>query len=143
MLEVLKGGLHTTVQDMGRQGGQSLGIPPSGAQDAFALRVANLLVGNPSGGPLVIRDDPGAAGFEITMAGLEVRAQSDMLVALTGADMGATCDGDPAPRWQAFLLRAGQQLAFGMAKSGAVPVLSVSVIIILPFSSVLKFRSPF
>ena len=60
MLEVLRGGLHTTVQDMGRQGGQSLGIPPSGAQDGFALRIANLLVGNPTGGPLILRDDPGA-----------------------------------------------------------------------------------
>ena len=62
MLEILNGGLHTTVQDMGRQGGQSLGIPPSGAQDGFALRIANLLAGNPCGGPLIIRGDPGAAG---------------------------------------------------------------------------------
>ena len=30
MIEILRGGLHTTVQDMGRRGGQSLGIPPSG-----------------------------------------------------------------------------------------------------------------
>ena len=48
MLEILNGGLHTTVQDMGRQGGQSLGIPPSGAQDGFALRIANLLAGMPA-----------------------------------------------------------------------------------------------
>ena len=125
MLEILNGGLHTTVQNMGRQGGQSLGIPSSGAQDGFALRIANLLAGNPSGGPLIIRGDPGAAGLEITMAGLEVRARSDLLVALTGADMGATCDGEPAPRWQAFLLRAGEELAFGMAKSGARAYLAV------------------
>ena len=98
MLEVLRGGLHTTVQDMSRQGGQSLGIPSSGAQDGFALRIANLLVGNPTGGPLILRDDPGAAGLEITMAGLEVRAGSDLLVAITGADMGVRCDGTPAPR---------------------------------------------
>ncbi len=125
MLEVLRGGLHTTVQDMGRQGGQSLGIPPSGAQDGFALRIANLLVGNPTGGPLILRDDPGAAGLEITMAGLEVRAGSDLLVAVTGADMGVRCDGTPAPRWQAFLLRAGQTLVFGMATSGARAYLAV------------------
>lgn len=125
MLEILNGGLHTTVQDMGRQGGQSLGIPPSGAQDGFALRIANLLAGNPSGGPLIIRGDPGAAGLEITMAGLEIRARSDLLVALTGADMGARCDGEPAPLWRAFLLRAGEELAFGMAKSGARAYLAV------------------
>ena len=125
MLEILQGGLHTTVQDMGRRGGQSLGIPPSGAQDGFALRIANLLVGNPPGGPLIIRDDPGAAGLEITMAGLEIRARSDLLVAATGADMGVTCDGAPAPMWQAFILRAGQVLAFGMATSGARAYLAV------------------
>lgn len=125
MLEILHGGLHTTVQDMGRRGGQSLGIPPSGAQDGFALRIANLLVGNPPGGPLIIRDDPGAAGLEITMAGLEIRARSDLLVAATGADMAATCDGAPAPLWQAFVLCAGQVLAFGMAKSGARAYLAV------------------
>ena len=125
MLEILQGGLHTTVQDMGRQGGQSLGIPPSGAQDGFALRIANLLVGNSPGGPLIIRDDPGAAGLEITMAGLEIRARSDLLVAATGADMGATCDGAPAPLWQAFVLCAGQVLAFGMATSGARTYLAV------------------
>jgi biotin-dependent carboxylase-like uncharacterized protein len=125
MLEVLQGGLHTTIQDMGRQGGQSLGIPASGAQDGFALRIANLLVGNPTGGPLILRDEPGAAGIEITMAGLEVCAGADLLVAATGADMHATCDGRPAPRWQAFLLRAGQVLAFGMATSGARAYLAV------------------
>ena len=125
MFEILRGGLHTTVQDMGRRGGQSLGIPPSGAQDGFALRIANLLVGNSPGGPLIIRDDPGAAGLEITMAGLEIRARSDLLVAVTGADMGATCDGAPAPCWQAFVLCAGQVLSFGMATSGARAYLAV------------------
>ncbi len=125
MLDIIAGGLHTTVQDMGRQGGQSLGIPPSGAQDAFALRIANLLVGNPGGGPLVVRDDAGLAGLEITMAGLKVRARSDLLVAITGADLGATRDGEPAPRWRAFLLGAGQMLAFGMARTGARAYLAV------------------
>ncbi len=125
MLEILTGGLHTTVQDMGRQGGQSLGIPPSGAQDGFALRIANLLVGNASGGPLVIGGDPGAAGLEITMAGLELRAPADLLVAITGADMAVTCDGRPVPRWQALILGAGRVLAFGMAKSGARAYLAV------------------
>ena len=125
MFEILQGGLHTTVQDMGRRGGQSLGIPPSGAQDGFALRIANLLVGNSPGGPLIIHDDPGAAGLEITMAGLEIRAGSDLLVAVTGADMGATCDGAPAPCWQAFVLCAGQVLSFGMATSGARAYLAV------------------
>jgi allophanate hydrolase subunit 2 len=53
MFEIIDPGAMTTVQDIGRQHSQSLGIPPSGAQDTLGLRIANLLVGNASGGPLI------------------------------------------------------------------------------------------
>ena len=125
MLEVLDGGLRTTVQDMGRRGGQALGIPPSGAQDGFALRIANLLVGNPAGGPLLLREDPGAAGLEITLGRLRLRALQDHVLALAGADTGATVDGEPAPCWSSFVLRAGQTLACAIARSGARAYLAV------------------
>ena len=125
MLEVLDGGLRTTVQDTGRRGGQALGIPPSGAQDGFALRIANLLAGNPAGGPLVVREDPGAAGLEITLGRLRLRALEDHAVALAGADTGATVDGEAVPCWSSFVLRRGRTLACGMAKSGARGYLAV------------------
>ena len=125
MLEVIHGGLRTTVQDMGRRGGQALGIPPSGAQDGFALRIANLLVGNPPGGPLVVREDPGAAGLEMTLGRLKLRALQDHLLALTGADTGATLDGEPVQCWSSFVLREGQTLACRLAMSGARAYLAV------------------
>ena len=125
MLEIIDGGLRTTVQDMGRRGGQALGIPPSGAQDGFALRIANLLVGNPPGGPLVVRDDPGAAGLEMTLGRLKLRASEDHALALTSADTGATVDGEPVPCWTSFVLRKGQTLACGLARSGARAYLAV------------------
>ncbi len=125
MLEVIDGGLRTTVQDMGRRGGQALGIPPSGAQDGFALRIANLLVGNPPGGPLLIRDDPGAAGLEMTLGRLKLRALEDHVLALTGADTGATLDGEAVPCWTSFVLHEGQTLACGLAQSGARAYLAV------------------
>ncbi|MDD9990819.1 MAG: biotin-dependent carboxyltransferase family protein [Rhodospirillales bacterium] len=125
MLEVIDGGLRTTVQDMGRRGGQALGIPPSGAQDGFALRVANLLVGNAPGGPLLIRDDPGAAGLELTLGRLKLRALQDHVLALTGADTGATVDGEAVPCWTSFVLREGQTLACGLARSGARAYLAI------------------
>ena len=125
MLEVLDGGLRTTVQDTGRRGGQALGIPPSGAQDGFALRIANLLAGNPPGGPLVVREDPGAAGLEITLGRLRLRALEDHAVALAGADTGATVDGEAVPCWSSFVVRRGRTLACGMAKSGARAYLAV------------------
>ena len=125
MLEVIDGGLRTTIQDMGRRGGQALGIPPSGAQDGFALRIGNLLVGNPPGGPLLIRDDPGAAGLEMTLGRLKLTALQDHVLALTGADTGATVDGEAVPCWTSFVLREGQTLACGLALSGARAYLAV------------------
>ena len=125
MLEVIDGGLRTTVQDMGRRGGQALGIPPSGAQDGFALRIANLLVGNPPGGPLVVRDDPGAAGLELTLGRLKLKALQDHVLALTGADTGATVDGQAVSCWTSFVLREGQTLACDLALSGARAYLAV------------------
>ena len=126
MLEVIDGGVRTTVQDMGRRAGQALGIPPSGTQDGFALRIANLLVGNPPGGPLVVREDPGAAGLEMTLGRLRIKALQDHTVALTGADTDATVDGEPAPPcWSSFVLRRGQTLACGLAQNGARAYLAV------------------
>ena len=125
MLEVLDGGLRTTVQDMGRRGGQALGIPPSGAQDGFALRIANLLAGNPAGGPLLVREDPGVAGLEMTLGRLKLRALEDHVVALAGADTGATVDGEAVPCWSSFVLRRGQTLACGLARRGARAYLAV------------------
>ena len=46
MMRVLKPGLLTTVQDLGRPGFQQYGVAVGGALDAFAARVANLIVGN-------------------------------------------------------------------------------------------------
>ncbi len=62
LIEVLKPGLATSVQDAGREGHYHLGIPPSGALDQYALRAANLLVGNA----------PTAAVLECALLGPEV-----------------------------------------------------------------------
>ena len=59
MIEVLRAGALTTVQDQGRPGWAHLGVPRSGALDPAALRLANRLVGN----------DEHAAGLEITLTG--------------------------------------------------------------------------
>ena len=60
---VTRAGFLTSVQDLGRTGFRQFGVSTSGALDSFALRVANLLVGN----------DEGAAGLEITLGGLQLR----------------------------------------------------------------------
>jgi biotin-dependent carboxylase-like uncharacterized protein len=108
-LEVLKPGLSTSVQDLGRPGYYHLGIPLSGAMDRYALIAANLLVGN----------EAGAAGLEVVFMGPEIRFTADTIIAVTGAELPPKVDGVEQPTWTAFPVKAGQVLSFGFLKSGA------------------------
>lgn len=115
-IKVLHHGLATTVQDLGRPGYFHLGIPVGGAMDRFAMRAANLLVGN----------DEGAAGLEAVFIGPKLEFTEDALVAVTGADMPAKVDGVVQPGWTAFKVKAGQTLTFDFLKSGARILIAVS-----------------
>lgn len=115
-LSIIRHGLLTTVQDLGRPGYQHLGVVVSGAMDALALRVANLLVGN----------NEDAAGLEITLLGPTLRFEADHLLALTGADLSPTFDGQPAPMHRPVAVRAGTVLAFGAARAGCRTYLAVA-----------------
>ncbi|MFF5172466.1 biotin-dependent carboxyltransferase family protein [Micromonospora sp. NPDC000089] len=75
VIEVLRAGARTTIQDPGRPGWAHLGVPRSGALDPAALALANRLVGNPQD----------AAGLEITLTGCELRPTRAVTVAVTGA----------------------------------------------------------
>ena len=101
MIEVLDGGLQTTIQDGGRPGYLSRGIPPAGAQDFYSLAIANLLVGNALTPPPLSRLPPGAAGLEMLVKGVTLRFPEETVIALAGADMGATLDGAPVEPLQA------------------------------------------
>lgn len=114
--KVLKPGLLTTVQDLGRPGYFHLGIPMGGAMDRLSLRAANLLVGNPED----------AAALEAVFLGPELEFQSDGLVAVTGADLPILLDGVEQPGWTAIPVKSGQVLSFGYLKSGARIVIAVS-----------------
>jgi biotin-dependent carboxylase-like uncharacterized protein len=114
--KVLNPGLLTTIQDLGRPGYFHLGIPLSGAMDRYALRAANLLVGN----------DEGAACLEAVFMGPQLEFETDATVAVTGADLPARVDGEPHPAWTAFPVRAGQVLSFDYLKSGARAYIAVS-----------------
>jgi len=97
-IEIVEPGTQTTVQDFpGRLGHWDVGVPPSGPMDDLSFRLGNRLVGNPAG----------AAGLECTLVGPSLRFHGEAVIALTGADMGATLDGAPVPRWRAVTVRAG------------------------------------
>jgi urea carboxylase len=107
--EVLEGGVQTTVQELpGRVGYLDLGIYPGGPMDHLGFRAANLLVGNP----------PEAAALEVTAGGFKARFDADALVAVTGADMGATLNGAALPPWESVAVGAGDVLALQQAMHG-------------------------
>lgn len=115
-LVVKRPGALATVQDLGRPGLGVLGVPPSGAMDALALRVANLLVGNPEG----------AAGIEFALAGPDVCFEVDVWVALAGSRFTARVEEREAPYLESFVVRRGQMLTLGRTLEGARGVLAVA-----------------
>jgi antagonist of KipI len=107
-VEVVKPGLLTTVQDLGRIGFQKFGVPTSGAMDRTALRAANLLVGN----------DEGAAGLEATGEGPALRPLGDVVLAVVGATMEARVDGRTVDLGRSMLVRSGHLIDLGRAARG-------------------------
>jgi biotin-dependent carboxylase-like uncharacterized protein len=115
-LEILEPGMLTTVQDLGRLGSQRLGIPVSGAMDPFALRAANVLVGN----------EPGAACLEATIIGPRIAFGGPAFVAIAGADLRPKVDGREVPCWEAILVGEGSVLEFGGSRWGARAYIAVA-----------------
>ncbi|MBD1398483.1 biotin-dependent carboxyltransferase family protein [Pontibacter sp. JH31] len=115
-LEILKPGLLTTIQDLGRYGHQKEGIIVSGAMDTFALRVANMLVGNPQH----------QAALEITLTGPTIRFTTDQLIALTGADLSPALHGEAVKMWRPLFVKQGSILEFKSPQSGCRAYLAVS-----------------
>jgi biotin-dependent carboxylase-like uncharacterized protein len=103
VIQVLEPGLFTTVQDLGREGFGPLGVSPSGAADAVALRIGNRLVGN----------EEGAAGLEMTLRGGSFQFPMGAVIALTGSHFDATLDGVPVEPWTSLLVDLCQTLRVG------------------------------
>ncbi len=115
-IEVIHGGLLTTVQDHGRYGYQADGVPVSGPMDGVAFRCANMLVDNPDQ----------AAALEITIVGPSIRFTDDAFIALSGAELGATLDGSPFRSWHAAAVRAGAVLTFHGSPTGCHAYLAIA-----------------
>ncbi|QYY83377.1 urea carboxylase [Pseudomonas germanica] len=102
--EVLSAGTQTSVQDYpGRLGYWAVGVPPSGPMDSRALRLGNRLLGNAEG----------AAALEITMSGPLLRFNCEAVIAVTGAPIGVTLEGESVPMNTALLIPAGATLHLG------------------------------
>ncbi len=107
-ITVIRPGLSSTFQDCGRHGFQHLGVPVGGAMDLRAHQLANLIAGNTG--------DP--ATLEITLIGPTLRFDAAACIAMAGADLSPTINGEPAPLGRPLVMRAGDVLAFGERRSG-------------------------
>ena len=108
ILEILSPGILTSIQDLGRYGYGRYGVAPSGALDSFALRIANLLVGN--------RSDQ--AALEITLLGPAIRALADIVVAVTGGNLQPRRNKQPIEMWRSHILKKDDILSFDLPLSG-------------------------
>ena len=107
-VEVVATGPQALVEDLGRPGHAELGVPPSGALDVPALRLANRLTGN----------DESAAGVEALLGGFAVRARTSCTVAVTGAQVTVDVDGLAVGTHAPVHLAAGQTLTLGRPPAG-------------------------
>lgn len=107
-ITIIRPGMASTFQDLGRHGHQHLGVPVSGAMDPRAHQLANLIAGN----------ECDTATLEVTLVGPELRFNTSCCIALAGADLDARVNGSTVPMYRPLIMRAGDVLSFGERRSG-------------------------
>lgn len=116
MIEILTSGLMNSVQDLGRPGYLDQGIGRGGAMDRPALRIANLLAGNPDG----------AAAIEVAVFPFRLRFLAPATYAVTGAACPARLNGTALPPWWSGPAEAGDELRLDPPAEGARAYVAVS-----------------
>ena len=116
LFKILRAGPLSTIQDLGRNGYGQYGIPTAGAMDAWALQVANLLVGN----------QRYASGLEMTLRGIKAEILSSAVLAITGGSGINTLNGKILNNWCTFKVEPGDVLDLGVITEGCRAYLSVS-----------------
>jgi biotin-dependent carboxylase-like uncharacterized protein len=115
VFQILKPGLFTTVQDVGRCGYLKYGVPISGAMDTFSHVAANLLIAN----------SPNDACLEITLIGPELQALKRTQVAITGGAISPEIDGEKVSMWQTLDVQEGDVISFGQMEGGCRAYVSI------------------
>ncbi len=115
-IAVLKPGLHTMVQDMGRRGYGRYGVPVCGPMDTVAFRAANALAGN----------DANEAGLEIVIRGPQLRFREERVIAVCGADISFRVNDEPQPTWRPVYVPKDALVTFGSVIQGVRAYLAVN-----------------
>jgi antagonist of KipI len=131
IFKVIKPGLQTTVQDLGRFGFREYGVSPSGAMDAYSLQMGNILVGN----------EIGEAALEAPLIGPVLLALHDVSIAICGGDFTPNINNLEVSLWKSMVIKEGETLSFGRVKKGARTYICVAGGIQVP--RVMKSKSTF
>ena len=121
-IRILKGGMMTTVQDLGRTGYQSQGFSVAGVMDVRSFKIANLLLDNPEN----------EAVLEFTLIGPTLEFTSATIVAITGGDFQPEVNGEPAPMYTALYMNKGDILKFKSARTGSRGYIAFSSYLDIP-----------
>ncbi len=101
-IEIEKEGIFSSIQGLGCYGFQRFGINPRGAMDRTAVRILNVLVGNPQE----------LLAMELHFPAGEIRFTEQCTFALGGADFGAEMEGHAVDCWRTHVALPDQRLRF-------------------------------
>ena len=108
MIKVLKEGLFTTIQDIGRFGYKNIGVPVSGSMDQTSAKLANLLLGN----------DESSAVLEMTLVGPTLEFMNDTYISITGADMNPSLNKQKVLQNKPLFVKKGDILYLSHSSNG-------------------------
>lgn len=115
MIKVVSPGMYSSLQDSGRYGYRSLGVPVSGAMDSFSAHLAQQLVGN--------SDD--ALLLEFAQVGPLLEFAHNVVIAVTGGSFTLSTTTMLLPMNRAISIAKGTQINFGPCSTGMYGYLAV------------------
>ena len=116
MFNIINPGILSLLQDAGRYGQHTIGLTTGGPMDPLAFKWANRLLSN----------DPNATAIETTVGGLKIKANTDTVIAVTGAKVMLTINGVEHAQWQTLNIKTGDVLELGYATQGCRIYLAVA-----------------
>ena len=116
MFHIITPGILSLLQDAGRYGQHAIGLTTGGPMDPLAFKWANRLLNN----------DTNATVIETTVGGLKLKANTDTVIAVTGAKVMLTINGDEKPQWQTLEIKNGDVIELAYATQGCRIYLAVA-----------------
>jgi len=115
LFRVIRGGAQMAYRGFGRRHTMHTGLTEGGVMDKHAASWANRLLTKRADSPL----------FEITLGNVELEIQTQCQIAITGADLGLTRNGEAIQAWRTLSLKRGDSLNFAFPSSGLRAYLAI------------------